>query len=174
MKKIFYLLVTVAILASCQNTQDSQHQPAPTQEIPGPPQSGPNAPQPAPEMSREERMEQIKMQKIAYMTDELKLTVEESQAFWPVYNQWWEESMALTHEQYSSFKDINKSDNATMADLETIAASYEKQAQLVRKWGKEFAKVIPESKVAKVFVSEERFKSYLIRKGPQWGGKPQK
>lgn len=199
MKNIFYILLFGILLISCQDAQDESQQvseenhpmPVPEQMAPMHSQAGPqqqmppvhsqdnpqqmqqNPSQPESQMSREERMEQIKMQKIAFMTEELKLNVEESQVFWPVYNQWWEESMKLNHDQFTSFKEISKSDHATMADLETIAKSYEKQAALIRKWGKEFAKVIPEEKVSKVFVTEERFKNYLVRKGPNWG-KPQK
>lgn len=164
MKRILYILVVAAIMVSCQGVQDV---PKGEQRMPAE-QLQPDSSKPHPQMSREEKMEQLKMQKIAFMTDELKLTVEESQVFWPVYNRWWEENMHFTHEQYVLFKNINSNEKVTLADMEAIARSYEKQAELVRKWGGEFAKVLPEDKVARVFVVEERFKNYLIRKGPNW------
>ena len=35
----------------------------------------------------EKKKEKIEAMKVAYLTNELELTVEESQAFWPVYNE---------------------------------------------------------------------------------------
>ncbi len=185
MKRIFTSLITVSLISliACNSVPEPNKQedipmpPEVSQQHPGPDMSGnrndnqnrpifsgkENLPD---DMSRKEQMEQIRMQKIAYMTQELNLTVEESQAFWPVYNNYWDAFMKLQHEQFKANKTIEKQESPSLSDVELLASFYAKRAEIINYWGQEFSKVIPENKVVKVFVAEERFKNYLLRKGP--------
>ncbi|MBK8340763.1 MAG: hypothetical protein IPK99_12565 [Flavobacteriales bacterium] len=67
-----------------------------------------------------ERLQEIKAQKSAYLTQKMGLTPEESQKFWPVYNQYDKELDALRKER----RDVHKSMRADgdVSEAEATAA----------------------------------------------------
>ncbi|MEL0294995.1 MAG: hypothetical protein VW971_02405, partial [Cryomorphaceae bacterium] len=54
----------------------------------------------------EQKKEKIEAIKVAYLTEELELTVAESQAFWPVYNERQNKEHELRELQRSGFKKL--------------------------------------------------------------------
>lgn len=112
---------------------------------------------------REEHFREIQSMKIAYMTDFLKLTPEESVKFWPVYNQYWDAKIKISHERRTLFNRIESAESS-LSDVNAMVALAQKETALIEKYGGELAKLISADKAAKTFVAEEKFKGMLLRK----------
>lgn len=127
--------------------------------------------------------ERIQSEKIAFFTNELDLTPEEAQAFWPVYNMYSKEKMQAHFNTMKLFKEMNPcNENLSDAEKERRIDSYVKsldeESKVLAKYNKKFKSVLPMEKVAKLYKAEESFRIKMInglRKGPQHGAKqPQK
>ncbi|MEF9949564.1 MAG: hypothetical protein RR980_02305 [Mucinivorans sp.] len=106
--------------------------------------------------------EEIAAQKIAYVTDKLDLTPSQSEKFWPIYNQYWEQRMSIGRAKRHVFHQIEKNE-ATQAQIATIVRLQREEADVIERYAKLFATVLPVDKVAKFFVAEESFKGFLFR-----------
>lgn len=122
------------------------------------------------------RWEQIKAEKVGFITQKLDLSVEEAQVFWPVYNQFQKEcattGKALRHAMKALKPkcDEQAPTEKEMAELINAYLNAKKDADSVlEKYNKEFLKVIPASKVAKLYIAEEDFKRVVFDKfaGPR-------
>ena len=120
------------------------------------------------QQNRDERgsgwMEKMKSARVAFLTTELDLSAEEAQAFWPVYNQAQEEKDAAfkaTREAYramtAAVKD-GKSDKEVAALLKAYLKAAKVPAEIDEEYAPEFLKVLPATKVAKLYASEEKFR----------------
>lgn len=134
------------------------------------------------EEQRKKDFERIQSEKIAYITQELDLSPEEAQLFWPVYNQCWKEALSSHRKMREAFDAFRgkKGEELSDAELEKrlgeyIAAS-EASNQVLAKWYPKFKEVLPIRKVAKLYQAEEAFQQRMInnlRKHPQEGARPQ-
>lgn len=127
--------------------------------------------------------ERMMSEKIAFITMELSLTPEESQAFWPVYNQIEQEKEEAQKEvknAYRALTDALKSDSATDKDIDKLLDEYLAAKQANKDLDKghvnKFRKVLSSKKVAKLYIAEEKFRRQHIRnmKGEHHrpGGRP--
>ena len=80
MNKKLIVLLTVLLTAITVQAQDHKH--------------------------REERKEQVKAAKIAFFTEEMGLSVEEAQVFWPLYNTMWDELQEIHRNTRKAFRAI--------------------------------------------------------------------
>lgn len=113
--------------------------------------------------SREAMREEVQNLKIAYITEALELTSAESEKFWPIYNQYWQERERLAHQQRSVYNRID--DNlATQSDINALVKTKQDEAALISKFAAQIAKITSVDKAAKTFVAEEKFKSFLLRR----------
>ena len=109
-------------------------------------------------------MEKMKANRVAFLTRELDLSAEEAQLFWPVYNQAQEEKDAAykkTREAYKAMMDAveaGKSDQEVAALLEAYLKAAKVPSELDAEYATDYLKVLPAAKVAKLYVSEERFR----------------
>ncbi len=131
-----------------------------------------------PPRSKEDR---IKAVKIAFITEELNLTPEESQGFWPIYNEMEEKHK----EMRKRAREDKKPDFETMSDAEVASwldehiAMEEAKVALHKEYIQKFKKVIPVRKIAKLLEVEHKFKKELLRRmqehrgehGPGPGGR---
>lgn len=113
-----------------------------------------------------EMEEKIKAKKIAYLTDALKLSPEESQKFWPVYNQKEEEQKELRKQ----LRDMHKNQNIeAMTDaeaekmLEQVLNIRQKEIDLDRKYLSKFKEVLPVKKVAMLHKAEMEFRKEIVK-----------
>ncbi len=134
------------------------------------------------EEQRKKDFERIQSEKIAYITQELDLSPEEAQVFWPVYNQCWKESLAAHKKMRDAFGEFRgkKGEELTEAELEKklneYVAANEASNQVLAKWYPKFKEVLPIRKVARLYQAEEAFQQRMInnlRKHPQEGARPQ-
>lgn len=123
--------------------------------------------------------EKMQSGKIAFLTMEIGLTTEEAQKFWPIYNAVSEELDKATVSTVSSYMELekalneNKSDKEVSKCLERYLAAMESQNEIRNESVEKYKKILPERKVAKIFVAEEKFRRQHIRMLQRGPGRPQ-
>ena len=111
---------------------------------------------------RKKDWERLQAEKIAFITQELDLTPEEAQVFWPVYNQCWKEVLASHKATREAFAGIRGKDAYIQAST--------RSNQVLADWYPKFKQVLPIRKVSKLYQAEEAFQQRMInnlRKHPQ-------
>ena len=123
--------------------------------------------------------EKVRAEQVAFITSELDLTESEAQAFWPVYNDVQKqrrEAFKNTAEAYMELqKGLDGKDVAALLDkyMNARKASEKIEADAVVR----YKKVLPVNKVAKLLLSEEKFRQNQIHRlgqgrGPGQGNRP--
>lgn len=110
----------------------------------------------------EGRREEIRTMKIAFFTDALQLTPQESEKFWPVYNEYWSELRSFGHQRRDLTQTI-KEGKTGEKELKEWFSIMESEQKTAVKYAEKFKAILPQEKVLKVFVADEEFKNYLIR-----------
>ena len=115
---------------------------------------------PALAQENQDKHKKIEALKASFITQKLDLTPQESQNFWPVYNQYQKEISALYRMKRQNQLDKKNNPNATLnndLDLDAKILSVKKSYQ------KEFAKVLPAEKVLALSQAEREFREQLIK-----------
>lgn len=114
-----------------------------------------------------QKMEQVKSMKVAFITNELALTPEESAKFWPVYNTFEAKQKEIRKQKVSAY--LNHRDNATlMTDKEASAllaqmeSNEEQLHQLRKKLVADLKGILPAVKIIKLKKAEEDFNKKLL------------
>ena len=114
--------------------------------------------------------EKMMSEKIAFITMELQLTPDESQAFWPVYNRNAQEEKKLQRNMMTAYRAMQKAlEDGTGSDkeIDRLLDEYLAARQLHKEYGKgnaeEYRKILPGHKVARLYVAEEKFRRQHIR-----------
>lgn len=68
--------------------------------------------------------EQIKAQKIAFLTQKLDLSVQEAQVFWPIYNEYEKKKDDVFNAQRELVQKMMKTDNLSEKEMETLTDKY--------------------------------------------------
>jgi hypothetical protein len=114
-----------------------------------------------------EKRENIEAMKVAYITNQLDLSPEEAQKFWPVYNEYSDKLQELRQKRRKDMRD-NKANFDTMTDKEVEQAVdadmafRQKELDVQKEYHSKFKAVLPVKKVAKLYVAEEQFKRVLL------------
>lgn len=114
--------------------------------------------------------EKIMSEKIAFLTMEMGITPEEAQVFWPVYNQVDKQRDEAIRNVFRSYKAVEDAVAAGKGEkelnklLDEYISALEAQGEVEQKAYKEYAKVLPMEKLAKLYVAEEKFRRQHIRK----------
>ncbi len=125
---------------------------------------------------RKKDWERLQAEKIAFITQELDLTPEEAQVFWPVYNQCWKEVLASHKATREAFAGIRgkQAEGLTDKEMEKKLDAYiqasTRSNQVLADWYPKFKQVLPIRKVAKLYQAEEAFQQRMInnlRRHPQ-------
>lgn len=117
---------------------------------------------------RDNDWEEIKAEKVGFITGRLDLTVEEAQVFWPVYNKFEKEFASANKEVRKALRGLHpkkdeKVSEAEMAQrLNVYVAAKSKVSDVTAAYNKEFLKVLPASKVAKLYIAEEQFMHKML------------
>ena len=123
--------------------------------------------QPGPK--HEEKKEKVEAMKIGFITQQMNLTPEEAQKFWPVYNQMKNEIESVRKERQLSRENV-KDNFETMTDPEfeklinDELASRQKEFDIQKKYVAQFKVVVSIKKVAQFYRAEEQFKRKLLEK----------
>lgn len=132
--------------------------------------------QPKPQEDWKEKMESMK---IAFLTTEIGLTPAEAQNFWPIYNSVRDELDKAMHDTFTSYMELeraideDKSDKEVGKCLEKYLNAIESQDEIRQESVEKYKNILPDKKVAKIFVAEEKFRRQHIRKLHQGHGRMQ-
>ena len=117
-----------------------------------------------------QKKEQIKALKIAYITDELKLTPEEATKFWPLFNAYEEKQKNFKKGKIRSYLNQNESgeiekmtEKEAIAVLNEIENSEEDAFQNRKKFVASLKSILPASKILKLKKAEEGFNKKLLK-----------
>jgi len=117
-----------------------------------------------------EKKEKVKALKVAYITEQLDLTTEEAQKFWPIYNAFDDKQSELRHEKMRAILDrfepenVEKLSEKEASTLLTQMESVEESLFALRKkFIKDLQGVISAKKIIKLKKAEEDFNRTLLR-----------
>ncbi len=114
------------------------------------------------------KKEKIQQMKIAYITKELDLSTEESEKFWPVYNEMEKKIKDNRKEKRELAKDLNTNlETLSEAEVKTkVVAIQQKDADELKlkiEYGEKIAGVIGYKKSVKLVSLERKFKQELLK-----------
>lgn len=105
--------------------------------------------------------DKVKAQRAAYITQQLDLTEDESQKFWPIYNTYQAEL-----EKLRSSMELKTADPATDKEAEdmmyAILENRTKEIDIQKKYIQKLKSAISSRKIAKLFRVEREFKEKVI------------
>jgi hypothetical protein len=117
-----------------------------------------------------DKKEKVKALKVAYITEQLDLTTDEAQKFWPVYNAFDDKQGELRHEKMRAILDrfqpgnvdklSEKEASALLIQMEKIE---EDLFNLRKKFIKDLQGVISAKKIIKLKKAEEDFNRELLK-----------
>lgn len=122
-----------------------------------------------PRGQRGQKRERVKQLKIAYFTEELDLSEEEAEKFWPIYNEMEEKIRAEKKKARTATESI-KNGIDSMSDSEVESKMKEtldariKESQLQKDYLVKIGNVIGFKKAAKVVSLEAQFKRELVKR----------
>ncbi|MEZ4957135.1 MAG: hypothetical protein R2825_26490 [Saprospiraceae bacterium] len=112
---------------------------------------------------RAERQEQIDAFKIAFFTEKLQLTPEESKAFWPLFNQFEERQDALQEKYELRGKKLELlSDDEVKGHIMSQLEMEDELVKLRKDYTMQFMEVLPIRKVAMLQRINREFKKALL------------
>ena len=121
-----------------------------------------------------DRLEQIKAQKSAFITQRLSLTTEEARTFWPIYDRYDAEMEAARKELRSDRKDRKTSETLTEAEaskaIDENLLNRQKQLDIRKRYVAEFKKSIGAVKTLDLEAAERDFNRELLKRIRQKGG----
>ena len=115
-----------------------------------------------------ESQEKFRSMKIAYFTEELDLTSEEAEKFWPVYNEYDKKKSAQHRERRKSFRNF-ASETETISDeqavemIEQYIESQKKDLQQEIEFYSKIKEVLPPKKIMKLYITELQFREHILK-----------
>ena len=103
---------------------------------------------------------EIEVIKIGYITRRLELTPEESQKFWPVYNQY-QKDLSSLNQQKRQARIQNANDPDQLVDDDFSFDT--KILEMRKKYRLKFNQVISNEKVKSLYIAERDFREELIK-----------
>lgn len=104
--------------------------------------------------NKETRFERIESAKIAYITNNLELSPEEAQKFFPLYNEYRKEMREISHENKSNRSSFNANQGLEF-DAKVLACK--------KKYRNLFATAISNNKASRFFEVEREFREQLFK-----------
>lgn len=140
-------------------------------EVPPPPKKGERAANAA------EAREQFLAMKVAFFSNDLNLTPQEAELFWPLYNEFWEKRVKSRKEFMQIMEKVNSPEPKGKEQIERLSEQFllnlSKESDLMREYYIKFKKVLPTEKALKIFNTEEKFKKSLLNRYKRGkGGEP--
>lgn len=129
----------------------------------------------------EQRREKVESFRIAFFTEKLQLTPQESQAFWPVFNEYEAKREAIRKDLDEAPHLELMSDDAVVKFLDDTEAAEDALFALRKEYQQAFRRVLPLRKVAMLHGIEREFKLALLQEirerrhaQPPAGGSPRR
>lgn len=123
---------------------------------------------PPPPPISHERLQEIKAQKSAFITQRLQLTPEQARTFWPIYDQYESEMEALRKNMRSDRGDVRKDSDLTEAEAAKAIANdldnRQRQLDLRKKYVEQFKQSIGAVKTLALAKAERDFNRELLKR----------
>ncbi len=120
------------------------------------------------QFTKKEKIERLKAQKIAFITDKLDLSTNEAQSFWPIYNDFFRkkemlaiEKKKLTHKLRQNWEEYSNERKTELAD--SLILFRLNEAKLEQNYHEKFKHILSIDKVIKLYNAETQFKNYLLK-----------
>jgi hypothetical protein len=119
--------------------------------------------------TRQQRIEKYKSMKIAYFTDNLDISPDEAEKFWPLFNQYDQQHRELRKKHRKMVTDFSEkfeelSDQEAEEIIELHNKISEEKIQLDIKFQGELKKILPAKKIIKFYITEGEFREYMLRR----------
>lgn len=116
----------------------------------------------------QQKRDQVKAMKIAFITSELNLTPDEAAKFWPLFNEFEEKQKAIRQDKIKNYIDRSQgSDKLTEKEaqnlLNQMETAEEELHQLRKKFVANLKGVLPATKILKLKKAEEEFSKKLLQ-----------
>lgn len=116
----------------------------------------------------QQKKDQVKAMKIAFITSELSLTPDEAAKFWPLFNEFEEKQKAIRQDKIKNYVDRSQgSDKLTEKEaqnlLNQMETAEEELHQLRKKFVANLKGVLPATKILKLKKAEEEFSKKLLQ-----------
>jgi hypothetical protein len=111
-----------------------------------------------------ERMKRLESYKIAFISDKLALTPEESEKFWPIYRQFQDQRKTVVKNSKPAKLLVDMTDAEADSFIATQLDKEEKIFQLKKEYVKKLKGVIPSKKIAKLQKLEAEFKKEVMKR----------
>jgi hypothetical protein len=120
--------------------------------------------------------EMLKAEKITFFTQKLDLTSQESERFWPIYNDYWERKNQIIDSKRTAMKycskNIEKMSDEEIVKYADLYINFQKQeSDLLIEFNTKFQAVLPPKKVLKLYQTDYDFKTYLLQQIKKSGNK---
>ncbi len=113
------------------------------------------------------KMEQIHAAKMVYISDRLHLSIEQSQNFLPVYNEYEKELRGIRQDFKKKLNINNGERNDETSDRQYVDDNLDYQQQVIdlkRRYNDRFLKVISSTQLATLYQAEREFKHILLQR----------
>lgn len=119
------------------------------------------------ERNWEGKGEKIQAAKVAYITSRLNLNTQQSQQFWPIYNEF-EEARKKIKKQIKKLVMENEAKEITedqiKADIKKLFVLRQEELDLEKSYAEKFLKVLTAKQVVDFYRSEKEFTSLLLKR----------
>ena len=116
---------------------------------------------------KDENIERVKAQKVAFFTEKMNLNCETSQQFWPIYNDFFDKKSNLYSQIRTLRHDLNNkmdqlTDDQKNKALNLILKLKVEGAELEQTYHKRFAKILTTNQLILLYQAEHEFRKKMI------------
>ncbi len=108
------------------------------------------------------KREKIEALRVAFITQKLDLTTDESQKFWPVYNEY-QDKLKASRKEFRNQPNTFVNDKEAQEYLDAELLLKQREFSLYKEYYEKIKKTIPIKKVAELRQAEEDFKKELLK-----------
>ncbi len=114
----------------------------------------------------QDKRENVEAAKVAFLTDKMGLTAEQSQKFWPLYNEYEAKRRDLVRAYRSGYReDVDQlSEQEAKARVDGMFVTREKELELEKEYVARYQRVISPNQIIKLYRSEREFTKLLLQK----------
>lgn len=112
-------------------------------------------------------LQRIQNAKIGLITNRLNLTTEQSQQFWPVYNEYEakkQEVRVAIRRLNAETNNLTASDDRILSDIREMMSLRQKEVDLDKDYMNRFLKIINVRQLAELYKTEQQFTRMLLEK----------
>ncbi len=116
--------------------------------------------------NRSQDRESVEAAKIAYLTDKVGLTTDQSQKFWPVYNEYEAKRRTLVKSYRSGYRRNVEELSEQEADerINNLFETKAKELELEKEYAARYQKIISTKQLIKLYRAERDFTKLLLKR----------